>query len=175
MITGQTIAAGDVILGLPSSGLHTNGYSLVRKIFGTSRQALDKHYPELGRSLGEELLEPHRSYYLQLEPLLSYIKGIAHITGGGLIDNLPRILPPGTAARLKAGSWPVPAIFNLIREKGAVTPEEMYRVFNMGIGMTIIASGDDAGKITQALPEAIAIGQITEQKSEDRVIIAGAE
>ncbi|MES0279041.1 MAG: phosphoribosylformylglycinamidine cyclo-ligase, partial [Dehalococcoidales bacterium] len=175
MITGKTIATGDVILGLPSSGLHTNGYSLVRKIFGTNRQALGKHYPELGRSLGDELLEPHRSYHLQLEPLLSYIKGMAHITGGGLIDNLPRILPPGTAARLKAGAWPVPAIFNLIREKGAVTPREMYRIFNMGIGMAVIAAADDAEKIGQALPEAIAIGRVVEQKGEDRVIIAGAE
>jgi phosphoribosylformylglycinamidine cyclo-ligase len=175
MITGKTIAAGDVILGLPSSGLHTNGYSLVRKIFGTSRQALGKRYPELGRSLGDELLEPHRSYYLQLEPLLSYIKGMAHITGGGLIDNLPRSLPPGTAARLKAGSWPVPAIFNLIREKGAVTPGEMYRIFNMGIGMAVIAASDDAGKISQALPEAIAIGRVVEQKGDDRVIIDSAE
>ncbi len=99
IIMGKTIAVGDAIIGLPSSGLHTNGYSLVRKIFGESPSALNAFYPELGRTLGEVLLEPHRCYYKPLKPLLPLIKGIAHITGGGLIDNVPRVLPQGIPAK----------------------------------------------------------------------------
>ncbi len=98
---GKDILAGDVVLGLPSSGLHTNGYSLVRHIFGESRDALEVHYPQLGRTLGEALLEPHRCYYKQLNPLLPFIKGLAHITGGSFFKNIPRILPDGISVRIK--------------------------------------------------------------------------
>ncbi|UCC90641.1 MAG: phosphoribosylformylglycinamidine cyclo-ligase, partial [Dehalococcoidia bacterium] len=111
IIMGKTIMVGDTIIGLPSSGLHTNGYSLVRKIFGQTRQALNKYYPELGRTLGEDLLEPHRCYYNQLKPLLPLIKGMAHITGGGLIDNVPRVLPQGLMAQFRSQAWTVPPIF----------------------------------------------------------------
>jgi len=170
IITGKSITAGDAVLGLPSNGLHTNGYSLARKIFGETRQALNKYYDELGRTVGEALLEPHTCYYNQLKPLLPIIKGMAHITGGGLIDNVPRVLPEGLAAKFDSRSWPVPPIFNLIQKQGNVERDEMYHVFNMGIGMVIICSTDSVAKLTKALPEAKVIGEVTKQQ-EARVVI----
>jgi len=171
IIRGEAILAGDSLIGLPSSGLHTNGYSLVRKIFGETRKALDVYYPELGRTLGEELLEPHRCYYKELKPLLPVIKGMAHITGGGLIDNVPRILPQSVAARFDSRSWTVPPIFELIQERGNVDQREMYRVFNMGIGMVVACPPDNANQVTQALPEAKVIGEVVRQTGEGRVVI----
>ncbi len=168
---GENISAGDAIIGLPSSGLHTNGYSLVRKIFGETKTALDTHYPELGRSLGEELLEPHRSYYHQLKPLLPLIKGMAHITGGGLIGNVPRVLPQGVAAEFHCQAWTAPPIFQLIQQRGNIDRDEMYRVFNMGIGMVLICSPEDVDQITLTLPEAKVIGRVTQQTGEARAII----
>jgi phosphoribosylformylglycinamidine cyclo-ligase len=171
IIMGKTIATGDPIIGLPSSGLHTNGYSLVRKIFGETREGLEAYYPELGRTLGEEFLEPHRCYYHQLKPLLPHIKGIAHITGGGLIGNVPRILPEGMAAQFHRGRWTILPIFQLIQQRGNVDQQEMYRVFNMGIGMVLICSRDNADQLTRALPEAHIVGEVVKQKGEMRVII----
>jgi len=169
IIMGKTIVVGDTIVGLASSGLHTNGYSLVRKLFGVDQ--LEKHYPELGRTLGEELLEPHRGYYHQLKPLLPLIKGMAHITGGGLIGNVPRVLPQGMAAKFRSQAWTIPPIFHLIQQRGNVDQNEMYRVFNMGIGMVVICSPDNADHLTQALPEAKVIGEVVEQVGEARVVI----
>ncbi len=171
IIRGETITAGDAVIGLPSSGLHTNGYSLVRKIFGETRADLDTHYPELGRTLGEELLEPHRCYYNQLKPLLPIIKGMAHITGGGLIDNVPRVLAEGLTAQLNSQAWMVLPIFQLIQQRGNVDRQEMYRVFNMGIGMVIICSPSDVSQITQTLPEAKVIGEVVKQKGKSRAVI----
>jgi len=171
IIMGKTVAAGDAIIGLPSSGLHTNGYSLARKIFGETKSALDTYYPELGRTLGEELLEPHRCYYHQLKPLLPNIKGMAHITGGGLIDNVPRVLPQGMAAQLRRQAWTILPIFQLIQQQGNVDQQEMYRVFNMGIGMVIICSPDNANQLAKALPEARIIGDVVKQAGKARVII----
>jgi len=171
IIMGKRIVVGDVIIGLPSSGLHTNGYSLVRKIFGETRQALDKYYLELGRTLGDELLEPHRCYYSQLKPLLPLIKGMAHITGGGLIDNVPRILPQGMAAKFHSRSWAIPPIFQLIQQRGNVSRNEMYRVFNMGIGMVVVCSLESADQLIKALPEAKIIGEVVKQAGKTRVII----
>lgn len=171
VITGKTIATGDTIIGLPSSGLHTNGYSLARKIFGETKSALDTYYPELGRTLGEELLEPHRCYYHQLKPLLPLIKGLAHITGGGLIGNVPRVLPEGLMAQFHPQEWGVLPIFQLIQEQGNVDRDEMFHVFNMGIGMVVICSPDNAPHIIQALPEARVIGEIARQKGKARVVI----
>ena len=170
IIMGKTIVVGDTIIGLPSSGLHTNGYSLVRKIFGETKSALNTRYPELGRTLGEELLEPHRCHYQQLKPLLLVIKGMAHITGGGLIDNVPRVLPQGMAAQFHTQAWTIPPIFQLIQQKGNVDRNEMYRVFNMGIGMVIICSSDNVDQLTTALPEAKVIGEVVKQTGEARVI-----
>jgi phosphoribosylformylglycinamidine cyclo-ligase len=171
IIQGKKITAGDTIMGLPSSGLHTNGYSLARKVFGETRSVLNTHYHELGRTLGEALLEPHRSYYNQLKPLLSVIKGLAHITGGGLIDNVPRVLPEGLTARFDSQTWLVPPIFNLIQERGNVDRDEMYRVFNMGIGMAIICSTNSVANITKALPEAKVIGEIIKRSGKARVVV----
>ena len=171
IIKGEKIAVGDSIIGLASSGLHTNGYSLVRKVFGEEKRALSEHYPELGRTLGEELLRPHRCYYRELKPLLALVKGIAHITGGGLMDNVPRILPPGLMARLNSRAWVVSPIFRLIEQRGSVNRAEMYRVFNMGIGMVVVCSPDKVARITKALPEAKVIGEVVKQKGEARVVI----
>jgi len=171
IIQGKKIAVGDTIIGLPSSGLHTNGYSLVRKIFGVEQSVLNTHYPELGRTLGEELLEPHRGYYNQLKPLLPIIKGMAHITGGGLMDNVPRVLPQGLAAKFDSRAWTVPPIFNLIQKRGDVAQDEMYHVFNMGIGMAVICSTGDVERFTKALPEAKVIGEVIKQTGKARVII----
>jgi len=171
IIMGKTIVVGDTVIGLPSSGLHTNGYSLVRKIFGESREALDIHYPELGRTLGEELLEPHHCYYNQLKPLLPIVKGMAHITGGGLIDNVPRVLPQGMAVQFHSQAWTVPPIFQLIQQRGNVARDEMFHVFNMGLGMVLMCSPQDVDRLTKALPEARIIGEVVEQVGESRVII----
>jgi len=171
IITGRAVTVGDVLIGLPSSGLHTNGYSLVRRIFGENKSALDTYYPELGRTLGEELLEPHRCYFHQLKPLLPVIKAMAHITGGGLIGNMPRILPQGTAAQFRRGTWAIPPIFQLIQQQCKVDQQEMYRVFNMGIGMVLTCSPDNADYVGKALPEAYTVGKVVEQRGETRVAI----
>ena len=171
IINGKKMAAGDSIIGLASSGLHTNGYSLVRKVFGEEREALSEYYPELGWALGEELLEPHRSYYRELKPWLPLVKGMAHITGGGLIDNVPRVLPPGLMARFDSQAWTVPPIFRLIEERGGVDLTEMYRVFNMGIGMAVVCSPGSVSSVTQVLPEAGVIGEVVKQAGEARVVI----
>ncbi len=171
IIRGETVAIGDVLLGLSSSGLHTNGYSLVRHVFGETRQELDVHYPELSRTLGEELLEPHRCYYNQLKPLMPVIKGMAHITGGGLVGNVPRVIPQGMAVHFDSKSWAVPPIFRLIRQKGNVDRDEMYRVFNMGIGMVVICSPEDVSGVTAALPEIKVIGEVVKQKGDKRAVI----
>lgn len=170
MILGKTISAGDAIIGLPSSGLHTNGYSLVRNIFSVDQ--FKKHYPELGRTLGEELLEPHRCYFHQLKPMLPLIKGMAHITGGGLIDNVPRVLPQELTAKFESRTWTVSSIFQLIQRQGNVDRQEMYHVFNMGIGMVLVCSPDNVSQITRALPEAKVIGEVVKQAEKARVIIA---
>ena len=174
IIDGSPIVAGDVILGLPSSGLHTNGYSLVRNIFRTEEDpsCLYHFYPELGKSLGEELLQVHRCYYRELKPILPLVKGLAHITGGGFPGNIPRILPPGLAAYIHKDSWDVLPIFNLIQQKGNIDEAEMYQVFNMGIGMAIICSPRQASQLVTTLPEARVIGKVMETKRKERVIMA---
>ena len=173
IIDGSSIVPDDVILGLPSSGLHTNGYSLVRRVFGidANPSCLNKFYPELGKSLGEELLQVHRCYYQQLKPALPLIKGIAHITGGGFVGNIPRILPEGVAAHLKKHSWDILPIFKLVQEKGAIDEAEMYRVFNMGIGLTIVCSPQQVAKIVSILPQAKVIGEIIKREDKERAII----
>jgi len=166
IIDGSSIAPVDIVLGLPSSGLHTNGYSLVRRVFGIddNPKVLNKFYPRLGKTLGEELLVPHRCYYRELEPVLPLVKGLAHITGGGFQGNITRILPRGLAARVDRGSWDIPPIFKLIQQQGNIDSEEMHRVFNMGIGMAVVCSPNKAGKITAVLPQARAIGEIVRAK-----------
>jgi len=173
IIGGSSIVPDDVILGLPSSGLHTNGYSLVRRVFGidANPSRLNEFYPELGKSLGEELLQVHRCYYPQLKPALPLIKGIAHITGGGFVGNIPRILPQDLAAHLHNDSWDILPIFKLIQENGNIKEAEMYQVFNMGIGMTLVCSPQQVAKIVSILPQAKTVGKIIKRESEERVII----
>ena len=161
MIDGSRIKPGDIILGLPSNGLHTNGYSLARKIFFEELSLKPSaRISGLRLSLGEELLRTHRNY----QPLLSKvpprkIKGLAHITGGGLIDNLPRILPDDCDALIETKSWTVQAIFQIIQERGEVERHEMYQVFNMGIGMVAIVTPNDAAALGKQL-RARVIGRI---------------
>ncbi len=174
IIDGRSTTTGDIILGLPSSGLHTNGYSLVRHAFKLESSApLEVYYPELGRTLGEELLEPHRCYYSRLKAVLPLLKGLAHITGGGLVENVPRSLPLGLTAQFHKGTWPIPPIFHLIREKGDIEESEMYRVFNMGVGMVILCSPGHVSEIITAIPEAQVIGEVVEQRTNRRVDLVG--
>lgn len=143
IVDGSRIRAGDVILGLPSSGLHTNGYSLARKVLlEKAGLKLEKRLPELGHTLGEELLAPHRCYWPVLQPLLEkgLLNGLVHITGGGLTDNTPRVLPRQCRAEFKLGSWTVPPIFELIQRLGNVPQDDMLRTFNMGVGMALMVA-----------------------------------
>lgn len=170
----STICDGDIILGLPSSGLHTNGYSLARKVFGIKEDAkpLRTYYSALGRTLGEVLLEPHRCYYSELKPLLPKIKGLAHITGGGFQGNIPRILPKGLAAQIDKSAWQVPPIFKLIQENGKVDEVEMYQVFNMGIGMVVICAPEQEKTVKGALPGARVIGKVVPATAAGKVILS---
>lgn len=154
LIDGKRITPGDVLLALPSAGLHTNGYSLARKLFfETAYYNPATKLEPLGTTIGEALLAPHLSYLRPLDSLLDLgiIKGLAHITGGGLTDNIPRILPAGTAVEIRKGSWPVLPIFNLMQEIGNVPEAEMYRTFNMGVGMVIVCSLSDQATIARHL------------------------
>ncbi len=146
VIDGKRITNGDVLLALPSVGLHTNGYSLARKLFfDEAGMNVDSGLEELGMTVGEALLEPHVSYLATLGPLLDsgLIKGLAHITGGGLTDNIPRILPEGTAVEIQKSSWPVLPIYKVMQSIGNVPESEMYRTFNMGVGMVIVTAVED--------------------------------
>jgi phosphoribosylformylglycinamidine cyclo-ligase len=160
----KDLRPGDVLIGIRSTGPHTNGYSLIRKIFeGTP---LDTVLPELGMPLADALLAPHRSYLPLLAPLLamdaSPIKALAHLTGGGWIENPIRVFPEGIGAEVKLGSWPVPALFSVIQRRGEVNPAEMYRVFNMGIGMLVAAASPDAERVRAAIPEETwIVGELT--------------
>jgi phosphoribosylformylglycinamidine cyclo-ligase len=152
LITGANVREGDVILGLPSAGLHTNGYSLARKVLidhlGLDYQTL---LPEIGGKIGEVLLQPHISYLKPLMPLIEErrIHALSHITGGGMTDNIPRILPDNLDARIKAGSWEVLPVFRYLFDKGNIDVEEMFRVFNMGIGMVVIISPDEVDAVVK--------------------------
>ena len=142
MLDGRKIKEGDALIGLPSTGLHTNGYSLARKLFfERAKYNPDTKLPELGSTVGRELLKVHRSYLKPIQALMAkkLLRGAAHITGGGISDNTPRMLPAGLCARVKTGSWPVLPVFDLLREIGNISADEMLRTFNMGIGMILAA------------------------------------
>ncbi|HLG13723.1 MAG TPA: phosphoribosylformylglycinamidine cyclo-ligase [Blastocatellia bacterium] len=156
IIDGSRIAAGNVLIGLPSVGLHTNGYSLARKLlFEVAGYGVDTRVEELGCTVAAELLKPHRSYLGAIGGLLGsgIIKGLVHITGGGLLENIPRVLPADVAAEIKGGSWPVLPVFDLLARIGRVPAAEMYRTFNMGIGMVVIVSPADARRLCGFLDE----------------------
>ncbi len=169
LLDGSSVRPGDVLVGLASSGLHSNGYSLVRKLFlQRLRWSLDRYVPELGKTLVEELLTPTRIYVKSLLFLLEKVRprAMAHITGGGLVENLPRVLPPNCTAVIKKGAWDVPPIFTLIKEKGKISEEEMLRVFNNGIGMVLVVEQDGLSKALELLRDSgekpFLMGQIEE-------------
>lgn len=173
VIDGKRIEPGDVLLALPSVGLHTNGYSLARKLFfEVAGYEVETALPETGMTVGEALLQPHLSYLKQLDGLLDSgkIKGLAHITGGGLTDNIPRILPSGTAVQINKGSWPVLPIFELMQTIGNVSDAEMYRTFNMGIGMVVVTSpqhrSDIESHVKQLGSSIFHIGNVTKGHQE---------
>ena len=148
------VAEGDVLLALPSLGLHTNGYSLARKVlFDLMGYRVDTKVPELGSTVGEALLAPHRSYLAALEPLLERdkVKALAHITGGGFPGNIPRVLPPGLGAKVRRGSWEVPPLFRLIERGGKIAEDEMFRTFNMGVGMIVVVRPTDLHEVEHSL------------------------
>jgi phosphoribosylformylglycinamidine cyclo-ligase len=168
LIDGRSIGAGDVLVGLPSSGLHTNGYSLARRIaFDVGGLRADSVVPELGGRIGDILLTPHRSYLSVIRPLLQsgLIKGMAHITGGGITDNLPRILREGIHARIDRSRWSVPPVFRWLQKTGQVPDADMLRTFNMGIGLIVACDAGREGELQRALaaagePGAVAIGDV---------------
>jgi phosphoribosylformylglycinamidine cyclo-ligase len=161
------------------TGLHTNGYSLVRRIFGigvggdaeADRAKLNEWHEDLDATLGDALLAVHKSYYHDLKPLLERLHGFAHITGGGLIDNMPRILPHSVAARFDAASLAVPAIFRLIQRTGDINDEDMYHTFNMGVGGVLSVDAAEANDIASHIDGARVVGTIVPQRDERRVII----
>jgi phosphoribosylformylglycinamidine cyclo-ligase len=157
----KNIRAGDVLIGLPSSGLHTNGFSLVRKVF--EDVPLDRVFPELGRPLGEELLEPHRSYLQELGSI--NWKGAAHITGGGVLGNLPRCLPEGLGAHLGRRSWDELPIFGLLSKRGGIADIEMFGTFNMGLGMILVVDRDEVPR------SACVVGEVVPHAGGERVVI----
>jgi phosphoribosylformylglycinamidine cyclo-ligase len=156
------------LIGVPSSGLHTNGYSLARHVlFEKSGLAPASHLSELGGTVGDALLATHKSYLSAVTPLLErgYVKGLAHITGGGITENLPRTLPEGCAAEVDLAAWRVPPIFRLIQERGGVVLDEMLRAFNMGIGLVVVCGANDAERVLNVLsthgePNAVRLGSI---------------
>lgn len=174
VIDGKKIAAGDVVLALPSNGLQTNGYSLARKLlFEIAGFKVDSKPPELnGETVGNALLATHQSFLKSLNKLLNSgkIKGLAHITGGGLLENIPRILPENVSVEIKRGRWNVPSIFGLLQKIGTVTEKEMFRTFNMGVGMIIICAAEDKDFLQNNLGECFEIGSVIKGNKEVQII-----
>jgi len=163
VIDGKSIVAGDVVLGIPSKGLQTNGYSLARKLFfEVGGYKSDTYLDELGRTVGEALLKTHESFLPQLGPFLDTgkIKGLAHITGGGFLENIPRILPEGVSVEIKRGTWPELPVFGVMHKLGNVSDHEMFRTFNMGIGMVVICAEGDTGTVLEHLTPCFRIGNV---------------
>ena len=176
-VTGETIEAGDIVLGLPSSGLHSNGYSLVRRIVLEHKQIpLDTYIDVLGRTIGEEVLEPTKLYVKPILPLLeeNLVKGMAHITGGSFYDNIPRILPEGLGVMINSDAWPVLPIFRLLQEWGHVEAREMYHTFNMGIGMVLVVKPELVERVVEVLEteheKVYSIGIVTEGDGEVTIV-----
>ena len=157
MITGADIAAGDVLIGIASSGVHSNGFSLVRKVFEMTQESLNTYYDVLGTTLGEALLAPTRIYVKALKAVKAAgvrVKGCSHITGGGFYENIPRMLPEGVCAVIRKDSYEIPPIFGLLQEKGGIEEKMMYNTYNMGLGMVLAVDAADAEKTMEALEKA---------------------
>lgn len=177
-IDGSTIAAGDALVALPSNGPMTNGYSLVREVWALGkglgdehdRKVLNERYEELGGTLGEALTAPHPAFWPLLQPALPYVKGVAHITGGGIPGNLPRVLPEGVAGQVDRASWQVPPLFDLIRQTGNVDEAEMFRTFNMGVGMILAVAEADAQAVLDAIPGSWRIGSVVPREGGEAIL-----
>ena len=173
LITGENIKAGDTLIGIASSGVHSNGFSLVRSVFEMTKESLDTYYDELGKTLGEALIEPTRIYVKGLEAVKKAgvtIKGCSHITGGGFYENIPRMLPDGVGVKVNKSSYEVPAIFKLLAEKGDIDEHMMYNTFNMGVGMVLAVDPADADKTIEALAstgdKAFVLGEVVSGNKE---------
>ena len=169
LITGESIKPGDTLIGIASSGVHSNGFSLVRKVFEMTKESLDTYYDELGKTLGEALIEPTRIYVKALKSVKNAgitIKGCSHITGGGFYENIPRMLPDGVRAQVKKDSYEVPAIFKLLAKKGDIDEHMMYNTYNMGLGMVLAVDPADVDKTMEAIKAAgdtpYVVGKITD-------------
>ena len=172
IIRKDSVLAGDVMLGLPSSGIHSNGYSLVRKVFDVEHASLETHVDELGTTLGEALLTPTRIY---VRPVLAALEsggvhGISHITGGGFYENIPRCLPEGFQAKIEKAAIPVLPIFKMIQERGGIPERDMFNTFNMGIGMSLVVAHDRVDAVRAVLPDTVVIGEIV--RGDDAITIA---
>ena len=175
LLEPSRVREGDRLLGIPSNGLHTNGFSLVRQVFNTDNNpaALFHRFDGLKHQLGEELLLHHRSYYPMLAPVLELLTGLAHITGGGLPGKLPPVLPDALAARIDTGTWTPPPIFALLQREGALSAAEMFRVFNMGLGMIALCPEANVPAFCDKIPDAIPVGQVVPRETAEQVILTG--
>ncbi len=162
IIDGKSIKDGDVLLGLKSSGVHSNGFSLIRKIFGDDEKALTKHYDEIDKSIGDALLTPTKIYVEEIKKITKIVKvkGISHITGGGFIENIPRMLPQGMCADIDIDSYEIPAVFKLMQKKSGLENDKMYNTFNMGIGMVLAVDKLDVKKVTDAIHDVVVLGTV---------------
>lgn len=173
VIDGKSITPGDVVLGIPSTGLQTNGYSLARKLFfEIGGYTADSYIDEIGSTVGEALLATHASFLPQIGPLLDsgVIKGLVHITGGGFLENIPRILPDGVAVEIQRGTWPELPIFGMMQRLGNVETQEMFRTFNMGVGMVVVCSSGDKDGVATQLGDCHEIGRIADGEKDVRII-----
>jgi phosphoribosylformylglycinamidine cyclo-ligase len=169
LITGENIKADDVVIGIASSGIHSNGFSLVRKVFEMTKESLDTYYDELGATLGEALIAPTKIYVKALKSVKDngvVVKGCSHITGGGFYENIPRMLPEGKKAIIYKDSYEVPAIFKLLAKKGDIAEQMMYNTYNMGVGMMVVVSPEDEAKTIAAIEaageKAFTVGKIVD-------------
>ncbi len=169
MITGESIRKGDTLIGIASTGVHSNGFSLVRKVFEMTKESLSTYYDELGETLGEALIRPTRIYVQALKNVKEAglkVKGCSHITGGGFYENIPRMLPVGTAVKINKDSYPIPPVFKLLQKTGAIDDKMMYNTYNMGLGMVLAVDPSDASaviaEIEKAEDKAFIVGEVTE-------------
>ena len=169
----SAVGEGDVLVGLPSNGLHTNGYSLVRHVLQLDDDPtpLGEVHAELGGTLGDALLAPHRSYRRELESVFPLVKSAAHITGGGLPENVPRALPEGLGATFDTTAWERPPIFSVLQEMSDIPGDEMYRVFNMGLGMVLVCDRAAVSEVTSLAPDALVVGEVAPPGGAERVVI----
>ena len=173
LLDSSRVVPGDRLIGIPSSGVHTNGFSLVRRVFNTDDDpdVLFRPCPGLTRNLGDELMVRHRAYYPLLEPHLGSIKTLSHITGGGIPGKMPASLPPGVTAEFHVGTWAIPPIFGATQRSGRISDEEMYRVFNMGLGMVAVCDPERAPDLLVGVPDALDVGEIVESSGPSRVVL----